>query len=62
MKARAWFARFTNLELVRWWGQYGRASQASYYRQVARRVALNELRRRGLRPSEAWHYLTEWPR
>ena len=63
MDARKWFASFSNGDLISWWGQYGRPSQAAYYRQVPRRAAWSELKKRGLADpvqAKSWNYTTGW--
>ena len=48
MNATTWFAGMSNMDLIQWWGQYGKPSQATYYRGVARRAAWAVLRSRNL--------------
>jgi hypothetical protein len=54
------FTQNCDEELIDLWGQYGRPSQASYYRQFPRRQLWQELTTRGLAlpSSKNWHYLS----
>lgn len=50
MNAKQWFASMDNASLLAWFFQYGEAAQAAFYRNVPRRKAWAEMKRRGLKP------------
>ena len=50
MKAANWFGAMDNAELQMWWAQYGSGYAAAFYRNVPRRKAGAEMKRRGLKP------------
>ena len=50
MQATTRFSRMDDQSLMDWFCQYGQGRQAPFYRQVPRRAAAAEMRRRGLTP------------
>ena len=54
MKMSQVLQSMSDSSLIDWWKQYGRPKQATYYPNAAksRRIALNEMRKRGLKLNE----------
>jgi hypothetical protein len=50
MNASQWFKSMDDADLQAWVAQYGEAAQAAFYRNVPRRKAGAEMKRRGLKP------------